>query len=87
MFAKHRGPPERTLGTDLLSPADHDGAGDRAPAFSRVSERLSRFARNVIVLTSGMGVKRRRVVMQQLENIGAATDERVVSARRNWWTP
>jgi hypothetical protein len=33
-----------------------------------------------------MGVKRRRVVMQQLENIGA-TDERVVSAREELMDP
>jgi superfamily II DNA or RNA helicase len=45
----------------------------------RLSERLSRFARNVVVLTGGMGAKQRRVVMQKLENI-AATDERVLIA-------
>jgi superfamily II DNA or RNA helicase len=40
---------------------------------------LSRFARNVIVLTGGMGAKQRRAVIQQLENI-AASDERVLIA-------
>jgi superfamily II DNA or RNA helicase len=41
--------------------------------------RLSRFARNVIVLTGGMGSRQRRVVMQQLEQV-SASDERVLIA-------
>ena len=45
----------------------------------RLSEMLSRFARNVSVLTGGMGAKQRRIVMQQLEDI-SATDERVLIA-------
>lgn len=44
-----------------------------------LAEKLSRFARNVIVLTGGMGTKQRRSTMQRLEGI-APTDERVLIA-------
>lgn len=54
---------------------------ERKDHASHLADRLSRFARNVIVLTGGMGAKpkQRRAVMQQLENI-AASDERVLIA-------
>ncbi|MBU6297370.1 MAG: DEAD/DEAH box helicase, partial [Alphaproteobacteria bacterium] len=45
----------------------------------RLSERFCRFARNVIVLTGGMGEKQRRALMAQLENI-PTTDERLLIA-------
>jgi superfamily II DNA or RNA helicase len=44
-----------------------------------LAEKLSRFARNVIVLTGGMRTKQRRTTMQRLEDI-APTDERVLVA-------
>jgi superfamily II DNA or RNA helicase len=44
-----------------------------------LAEKLSRFARNVIVLTGGMGTKQRRATMRRLEDI-APTDERVLIA-------
>jgi superfamily II DNA or RNA helicase len=44
-----------------------------------LAERLSRFARNVIVLTGGMGTKQRRATKQRLKEI-APTDERVLIA-------
>jgi superfamily II DNA or RNA helicase len=44
-----------------------------------LASRLSGFARNVVVLTGGMGVKERRAVMQRLESI-PATEERVLIA-------
>jgi superfamily II DNA or RNA helicase len=44
-----------------------------------LAEKLSRFARNVIVLTGGMGTKQRRATMQRLEDV-APTDERVLIA-------
>jgi superfamily II DNA or RNA helicase len=44
-----------------------------------LAEKLSRFARNVIVLTGGMGTKHRRATMQRLAGI-ASTDERVLIA-------
>lgn len=52
---------------------------ERKDHASHLADRLSRFARNVIVLTGGMGAKQRRAVVQQLENI-AASDERVLIA-------
>jgi superfamily II DNA or RNA helicase len=52
---------------------------ERKEHAQHLSERLSRFARNVIVLTGGAGARQRRVLMQQLENIPAA-DERVLIA-------
>ena len=44
-----------------------------------LAERVSRFARNVIVLTGGMGAKQRRATMQRLGDV-SATDERVLIA-------
>ena len=44
-----------------------------------LAERLSRFARNVIVMTGGMGTKQTRATKQRLEDI-APTDERVLIA-------
>jgi superfamily II DNA or RNA helicase len=44
-----------------------------------LAERISRFARNVIVLTGGVGAKQRRAAMQRLGDV-AATDERVLIA-------
>ncbi len=44
-----------------------------------LAERLSRFARNVIVLTGGVGVKQRRGATQRLGDI-PATDERMLIA-------
>jgi superfamily II DNA or RNA helicase len=44
-----------------------------------LAEKLSRFARNVIVLIGGMGTRQRRSTMQRLEGI-APTDERVLIA-------
>lgn len=44
-----------------------------------LAERLSRFARNVIVLTGGVGAKQRRGAMQRLRDV-PATDERVLIA-------
>jgi superfamily II DNA or RNA helicase len=44
-----------------------------------LAERLSRFARNVIVLTGGMGTKQRRDAMQRLGDV-PSTDERVLIA-------
>jgi superfamily II DNA or RNA helicase len=44
-----------------------------------LAERLSRFARNVIVLTGWVGVKQRRDVMQRLSDV-PASDERVLIA-------
>jgi len=41
--------------------------------------RISRFARNVIVLTGGIGAKQRRAAMQRLGDV-SATDERVLIA-------
>ena len=45
----------------------------------RLSERLSRFARNVLLLHGGMGVRQRREILQRLEEI-AETEERVLIA-------
>ena len=45
----------------------------------RLSERLSRFARNVLLLHGGMGVRQRREILQRLEGI-AETEERVLIA-------
>ncbi len=42
-----------------------------------LAERLSRFARNVLLLHGGMGVRQRREMMQRLEEI-AETEERVL---------
>ncbi|MGE0005269.1 MAG: DEAD/DEAH box helicase family protein [Parvibaculaceae bacterium] len=44
-----------------------------------LSERLSRFARNVILLTGGMGVRQRQAVMQRLADI-PPKEERVLIA-------
>ena len=44
-----------------------------------LAERISRFARNVIVLTGGVGAKQRRSAMQRLGDV-SATDERVLIA-------
>jgi superfamily II DNA or RNA helicase len=44
-----------------------------------LGERLSRFARNVIVLTGGMRAKERATIVQRLEDI-SVTDERVLIA-------
>jgi superfamily II DNA or RNA helicase len=44
-----------------------------------LARRVSRFARNVIVLTGGMGAKQRRAAMQRLEDV-SAKDERVLIA-------
>ena len=44
-----------------------------------LAERLSRFARNVLVLRGGMGAKERRAIMQRLEDI-PETEERVLIA-------
>ena len=44
-----------------------------------LADRISRFARNVIVLTGGMKAKQRRATMQRLGDV-AATDERVLIA-------
>ncbi len=45
----------------------------------RLAERLGRFARNVLVLRGGMGTRRRREIMQRLEDI-PGTEERVLVA-------
>ena len=45
----------------------------------QLAERLSRFARNVLLLHGGMGVRQRREIMQRLEEIGE-TEERVLIA-------
>jgi len=45
----------------------------------RLAERLGRFARNVLFLRGGMGVKQRRAVMRRLEEI-PDTEERVLVA-------
>ena len=45
----------------------------------RLAERLGRFARNVLFLRGGMGVKQRRAVMRRLEEIPDA-EERVLVA-------
>jgi superfamily II DNA or RNA helicase len=45
----------------------------------QLAERLSRFARNVVVLTGGMGVKQQRATMQRLANM-PTIDERVLIA-------
>lgn len=42
-------------------------------------ERISRFARNVIVLTGGVGAKQRRAAMERLSDV-SATNERVLIA-------
>jgi len=44
-----------------------------------LAERISRFARNVIVLIGGVGAKQRRAAMQRLGDV-SATDERVLIA-------
>jgi superfamily II DNA or RNA helicase len=44
-----------------------------------MAERVSRFARNVIVLTGGMGAMQRRAAMQRLGEV-SGTDERVLIA-------
>jgi superfamily II DNA or RNA helicase len=44
-----------------------------------LAEKLSRFARNVIVLTGGMGTKQRQAAMQRLDDV-PAIDERVLIA-------
>jgi len=44
-----------------------------------LADKLCRFARNVIVLTGGMGTKQRRAAMQRLNDV-LATDERVLIA-------
>lgn len=44
-----------------------------------LAERLSRFARNVVVLTGGMGAKQRRAITQRLDDI-PTIDERVLVA-------
>jgi superfamily II DNA or RNA helicase len=44
-----------------------------------LAEKLSRFARNVIVLTGGMGTKQRRAAMRRLDDV-SAMDERVLIA-------
>ena len=45
----------------------------------RLAERLTRFARNVLVLRGGMGARERRAIMQRLEDI-PGTEERVLIA-------
>ncbi|MDE0512556.1 MAG: DEAD/DEAH box helicase family protein [Gammaproteobacteria bacterium] len=45
----------------------------------RLSERLSRFARNVLLLHGGMGVRQRREILQRLEEV-PETEERVLIA-------
>ena len=45
----------------------------------RLAGQISRFARNVLLLHGGMGVRRRREMMQRLEDI-ADTEERVLIA-------
>ena len=45
----------------------------------QLAERLSRFARNVLLFHGGMGVRQRREIMQRLEEI-AETEERVLIA-------
>ena len=44
-----------------------------------LAEKVSRFARNVIVLTGGVGAKQRRAAMQRIGDV-SATDERVLIA-------
>ena len=45
----------------------------------QLAERLSHFARNVLLFHGGMGVRQRREIMQRLEEI-AETEERVLIA-------
>src|SRR5262249_2083994 len=56
------------------------GNSDRAQNHALfLGERVSRFARNVIILTGGMGAKQRRAALQRLGDV-SATDERVLIA-------
>ncbi len=52
---------------------------ERKEHANRFAERLGRFARNVILLRGGMGVKQRREIMQRLEGI-PDHEERVLVA-------
>jgi hypothetical protein len=65
----------RKAGSESLA-VNPDGAQDHA---LHLAEKLSRFARNVIVLTSGAGTKQRRAAMQRLDDV-CAKDERVLIA-------
>lgn len=47
-----------------------------------LSERLSRFARNVILLTGGMGVRQRQAVMRQLADIPPEEERLLVATGR-----
>ncbi|MGJ5218771.1 TOTE conflict system archaeo-eukaryotic primase domain-containing protein [Bradyrhizobium oligotrophicum] len=44
-----------------------------------LAEKIARFARNVIVLTGGVGARQRRAAMQRISDV-SATDERVLIA-------
>ena len=55
------------------------GLTERKDHALHLADRLSRFARNVIVLMGGMGAKQRTAVMQRLGDV-SATDERVLIA-------
>lgn len=48
----------------------------------RLAERLSRFARNVLLLHGGMGVRQRREMMQRLEEIAEAEERVLISTGR-----
>lgn len=47
-----------------------------------LAERLSRFARNVIALTGGMGVKQRRAVMERLESVPPDAERVLIATGR-----
>jgi superfamily II DNA or RNA helicase len=52
---------------------------ERKDHAQHLAEKLSRFARNVIVLTGGMGAKQQQAAMQRLDGV-PAVDERVLIA-------
>jgi superfamily II DNA or RNA helicase len=52
---------------------------ERKDHAQHLAEKLSRFARNVIVLTGGMGAKQQQAAMQRLDDV-PAVDERVLIA-------
>lgn len=47
-----------------------------------LSERLSRFARNLVLLTGGMGVRQRRAVVHKLEEIPPEEERALIATGR-----
>jgi superfamily II DNA or RNA helicase len=69
----------RTRHFTALKPCGSRILTERKDHALHLAEKLSRFARNVIVLTGGMGTKQRRAVMQRLDAV-SVMDERLLIA-------